>query len=120
MDKTVPLKKNLEFIKVFRKGKCCRGSFLYLYALQNNLPCNRLGISASRKVGKSVTRNRIKRLIRENYRLNEHNMRAGFDIVFTAKPGLIMPCYKDVQRELLFLAKKADLIDRENKNCPEN
>jgi ribonuclease P protein component len=120
MNKTVPLKKNLEFIKVFRKGKCCRGSFLYLYVFSSGLPYNRLGISISRKVGKSVIRNRIRRLIKEIYRLNERKMRTGVDIVFTVKPGLLIPCYKDTQKEILYLAGKANLIDRENQDCSES
>ena len=65
------LKKNKDFQIVYRKGKSFANSFLVMYVYPNGLEINRLGISVSRKVGNSVVRHRLTRLIRESYRLPE-------------------------------------------------
>ena len=64
MKKTVSIKSNREFVRVYKKGKFFAGKYIVLYVLQNGLKINRIGITASKKIGKSVKRNRIKRLIR--------------------------------------------------------
>ena len=74
MENTVSIKNNREFVRVYKKGKFFAGKYIVLYILQNGLNINRLGITASKKTGNSVKRNRIKRLIRENYRLNEETV----------------------------------------------
>ena len=64
------LKKNYDFQQVYRKGKSYANKYLVMYVLENNMDKNRLGISVSKKVGNSVVRHRITRLIRESYRLS--------------------------------------------------
>ena len=66
------LKKNYDFQQVYRKGKSYANKYLVMYVLENNMDKNRLGISVSKKVGNSVVRHRITRLIRESYRLHEN------------------------------------------------
>ena len=63
------LKKNYEFRIVYRKGKSLANKYLVVYKYRNNKANNRLGISVSKKVGNSVVRSRVTRLIRESYRL---------------------------------------------------
>ena len=65
------LKKNMDFQKVYNGGKSYANKYLVMYVLENNLNKNRIGISVSKKVGNSVIRHRITRLIRESYRLHE-------------------------------------------------
>ena len=65
------LKKNSDFRTVYNKGTSHADRLLVLYVLENNLEKNRLGISVSKKVGNSVVRHHLSRLIRESYRLNE-------------------------------------------------
>ena len=65
------LKRNSDFQRVYREGKSYANRYLVLYVLQNQTERNRLGISVSKKVGNSVVRHRMARLIRESYRLQE-------------------------------------------------
>ena len=79
------LKKNQDFQKVYRKGTSQANRYLVMYVLKNGHMENRLGISVSKKVGNSVVRHRITRLIRESYRLNETLFERGLDIVVVAR-----------------------------------
>ena len=79
------LKRNSDFQRVYREGKSYANRYLVLYVLQNQTERNRLGISVSKKVGNSVVRHRMARLIRESYRLQEDMFNSGLDIVVIAR-----------------------------------
>lgn len=81
-----------------------------MYAIRNNLNENRLGISVSKKVGKSVVRSRITRLIKENYRLNEKFFARGFDIVFIARNSASQSDFYSIKNSVLLLAKKHNIM----------
>lgn len=117
MNKTIPVKKNYEFHRVFRKGKYFAGKFIILYALKNYHGKSRLGITASKKVGKSVKRNRLRRLIKENYRLYENFVKEGYDLVFVARNSLSTPDFYDIKKEMKFLLKKLNVFDQEKWDC---
>ena len=78
------LKKNRDFQNVYKKGTSFANSYLVMYILENGLQENRIGISVSKKVGNSVVRHHLTRLIRESYRLSEEHFRCGIDIVVIA------------------------------------
>lgn len=120
MDLTVPIKKNYEFARVYKKGRFFVGKYIVLYVLKNNLSINRIGITVSKKFGKSVKRNRIKRLIRENYRAFEKYIRLGNDCVFVARSNDIMPGYIEIKKEMKFLMKKLEIFDQEKWDCLKN
>lgn len=82
------MKDNKLFNRCFRNGRYCACSMLTAYYLPNDLPCNRVGISVSKKIGGAVERNRAKRIIRAAYRLNETSFPSGLDIVFAVRPGI--------------------------------
>ncbi len=82
---TSSLRNSTEFQRVYGNGKSYANKYLIMYILENNSPCNRLGISVSKKVGNSVVRHRIKRLIKESYRLQEDMFNSGLDIVVIAR-----------------------------------
>lgn len=79
------LKKNSDFQNVYANGKSMANKYLVMYVLSNDLSINRLGISVSKKVGNSVVRHRTTRLIRESYRLNQDNLKTGYDMVVIAR-----------------------------------
>ena len=77
-----------------------------MYALENGTDTNRLGITASKKVGNSVVRHRVKRLVKESYRLQEGAYAHGYDIVIVARPAAADCTFRDAQNALLYLGKK--------------
>ena len=79
------LKKNRDFQNVYKKGKSYANRYLVMYVLKNDTERNRLGISVSKKVGNSVIRHHLTRLIREGYRLQEDMFNSGLDIVVIAR-----------------------------------
>jgi ribonuclease P protein component len=85
MKNTSPIKKNNEFRHVYAKGASAVNRLLVLYSLENNSETNRLGITVGKKVGNAVKRNRVKRLIKESYRLAERRITAGYDFVIVAR-----------------------------------
>lgn len=117
MKKTVPLKKNYEFLRIYKKGRFYAGRFIVLYALKNNYRINRLGIAVNRKVGKSVTRNRVRRLIKECYRSYEEFLKSDLDIVFMARSTEKIPEYSEISKEMKFLLKKLEILDMEKWNA---
>ena len=85
MEYSESLKKNRDFQVIYRQGTSYANRYLVMYVKENHLEKNRIGISVSKKVGNSVVRHRLTRLIRESYRLNEQKFRSGLDIVVVAR-----------------------------------
>lgn len=103
------LRKNSEFRVVYRKGKSYSNNLLVLYVMKNHKDTNRLGISVSKKVGKSVIRSRVKRLISESYRLNSSDLKSGFDLIFIARSAAKGKIYKEIEYSLINLLKRSGL-----------
>ena len=98
------LKKNDDFLKVYKKGKSKANRLLIMYVYPNSTDRNRIGISVSKKVGNSVVRHHMTRLIRESYRLNEEMFNSGLDIVVVVRPGASNAEFKKIESALLHLA----------------
>jgi ribonuclease P protein component len=81
-----------------------------MYVKENGLDINRIGISVSKKVGNSVVRHRVTRLVRESYRLHENVFNSGLDIVIVARPGAATVGYFDIESALLHLGKLHHII----------
>ena len=81
-----------------------------MYVKENGLDKNRIGISVSKKVGNSVVRHRITRLVRESYRLHESVFNSGLDMVIIARPGAASIGYEEAESALLHLAKLHHII----------
>ena len=108
------LKKNQDFQKVYRKGTSQANRYLVMYVLKNQYMKNRLGISVSKKVGNSVVRHRITRLIRESYRLHEMEFEKGLDIVVVARPLAKDRSYQEIESALMHLAGKHCIAGENN------
>ena len=99
------LKKNKDFQVVYKNGKSYANRYLVLYIRENGMDKNRLGISVSKKVGNSVVRHHLTRLIRESYRLQEAQFQCGFDLVVIARAGAKERSYHDIESALIHLGK---------------
>ena len=105
------LKNTNQFKIVYNNGKSYANRDLVMYLRKNDSDTNRLGISVSKKVGNSVVRHRITRLIRESYRLNEAKLLHGYDIVVVARANAKGKDYFDICRAFLHLAKLHRIIE---------
>ena len=99
------LKKNQDFQTVYRGGKSYANKYLVMYIRENHSDVNRLGISVSKKVGNSIVRHRLTRLIRESYRLQEDMFSSGRDIVVIARGAAKGKNYRDIESALIHLAR---------------
>ena len=106
----ISLKNSLEFGNVYKQGKSYANKYLVMYIADNDLESNRLGISVSKKVGNSVVRHRITRLIREAYRLHGDELVTGKDIVVVARVNSKGHDYWDIESAFLHLAKLHHII----------
>ena len=99
------IKKNEEFREIYHSGKSYANKYLVMYVRRSESETGRLGISVSKKVGNSVVRHRLARLIRESYRLNESKFHSGWDIVVVARQGAKGRNYFEINSAMLHLAK---------------
>ena len=113
MEFTESLKKNYQFRFVYNRGKSIANRLLVMYVVRNGTDGNRFGISVSKKVGTSVVRSRITRLLRESYRLSESKFLAGYDIVVIARASAKEATYREVESALMHLLNKQKLIKSE-------
>ncbi len=99
------LKSNRDFKNVYSGRKSYANKYLVMYVLENGLDKNRLGISVSKKVGNSVVRHHVTRLIRESYRLHEDMFRSGLDIVVVARVSAKDVKYAEIESALLHVSR---------------
>ena len=99
------LKTVRDFGRVYDQKKSFANKYLVMYSAANNLEYSRIGISVSKKVGNSVVRHRMCRLIREAYRLHEDMFNSGLDIVVVVRRGSDGITYHEVEDSLIHLAK---------------
>lgn len=109
---TESLKKNSDFQLVFKNGKSKANRNFIMYILKNGSDKNFLGISVSKKVGNSVIRHRIKRLLKESYRLHENMFNSGLNIVIIARKGADELDYHQISRSLLHLMKLHKVLNQ--------
>lgn len=110
------LKKNRDFQAVYKEGKSLANRYLVMYVKENGTEKNRLGISVSKKVGNSVVRHHLTRLIRESYRLHEDMFNSGLDMVVIARVSAKEKKYADIESALLHLGKLHGVIKDDQKD----
>ena len=99
------LKKNRDFQLTYKKGKSYANRYLVMYVRENGTSGNRLGLSVSKKVGNSVVRHRVTRLLRESYRLQEEHFRRGYDIIIIARASAKGKSYQEIESAVVHLGK---------------
>ena len=106
MKYTESLKKTKEFQEVYRRGASAAERPFVMYVRKSGKDGNRLGISVSKKVGNSVVRHRIKRLVKESYRLQETSFLQGYDIVVVARQAAAECAQQEVMAVLMRLGDR--------------
>ena len=101
MDTRCTLKKNSDFRRLYAKGKSAVNPYMVLYCRRNSLGVNRLGYTVSTKLGHAVVRNRVRRRLREIYRLNSPSMKRGYDIVVVARSRCVDARYSKMNAAFL-------------------
>ena len=105
-----PLKLNHIFQRLYRTNGCANG-MIVLYARKNRTSTNRVGITVSKKLGHAVVRNRVRRRLREVYRLNEEKFQPGWDIVVVARTKAVHADFQKLTNAYLHLADKAGILN---------
>ena len=116
MEFSESLKKNYQFQSVYKTGKSYANRLFVMYVKENGTNSNRIGISVSKKVGNSIVRHRVTRLVRESYRLQEKVFNSGLDIVIVARTNAATATYRDVESAILHLGKLQRIIIEKRKS----
>ena len=107
---TTSLKLNHEFRRLYKKGKSAASQYVVIYTGRNNNTINRLGITVSKKVGRAVHRNRVRRRLKEIYRLNETNLNTGYDIIIVARLKSRFIKFSELEASVISLFKRLGVI----------
>lgn len=110
MDVRVTLKKNYEFRRLYNKGKTAVTPYLVVYCLKNRTGDRRVGFTVSTKLGKAVVRNRIRRQLREIYRLNSDKLVDGVDMILVARTRCVGADYHKMEKAYLRCCRELGLM----------
>ena len=108
------LKDNSQFRRLYAKGKSAANGYLVIYWRKNNLEENRIGYTVSKKLGHAVVRNKVRRRLREIYRLHEEEFLSGRDLVVVARSRAVGVPYAKLEQAFLSLAGKLNLLAEKN------
>ncbi len=112
------MKENSLFRRLYARGKSAANSYLVIYCRKNGSTENRIGYTVSKKLGHAVVRNRVRRRLREIYRLHESEFLSGRDIVVVARSRTVGAPYAKLERAFLSLSEKLGLL-AEKRDDPE-
>lgn len=115
----VTLKKNHEFQRLYRRGTSAVGGGMVIYCRKNRLRRNRIGLTASVKLGNAVQRNRARRRLREVYRLNAGKLRLGWDLILVARSRTLTASWPELNATFFRLCRKLGMLQETPLNPPE-
>ena len=118
MNRICTLKKNSEFRRLYSKGKSAVSPYMVVYCRKNGRDVNRVGYTVSVKLGHAVVRNRVRRRLREIYRLNSPALKKGWDIVVVARGRCVDARYAKLNEAFLALCGKLSLLDETREAQP--
>lgn len=110
MEKKFRLRKNMEFKKVYSGGKNYWNRNLILYIRKNKLSESRYGITITKKIGNAVVRNKIRRRMKEIYRLNIYRIKDGYDLIFIPKKNVVELSYKELESAIIHILKISGML----------
>ena len=110
MDRRFTLKKNSDFRRLYSKGKSAVDPYMVVYCRKNGTANKRVGFTVSVKLGHAVVRNRVRRRLREIYRLNSHLLKEGWDLVIVARARCVNGKYSRMNDAFLSLCDKLHLL----------
>jgi ribonuclease P protein component len=110
LEKKSLLRKNKNFQKVYKAGKSYANKELVIYVVPNKNEERRVGFAAGKRLGNAVKRNRVKRLLRETYRLNQHRLCNGVDLIIVGRQSLLDKKLPAVISSFLSLSKRAKIV----------
>lgn len=114
MDKIYRLRSNMEFKKVYNNGKNYWNRNLVLFLRKNDLGYTRVGYTITKKVGNSVVRNKIRRQMKEIYRLNFHLIKDGYDLIFIPKKNTVDIPFKEFENAMIHIMKISKILKKES------
>ena len=109
MKHTVALKQNHEFRRLYSKGRNAASPYFAVYCRRTGRPYSRLGLTTGVKLGNAVKRNRVRRRLREIYRLNSHQLKTGWDIVIVARSRCVGAEYSRMDAAFMAACEKLSL-----------
>lgn len=117
MKYSVSLKNNYEFRRLYSRGKSAAVGCLAVYARKNGKGIGRVGFTVSNKLGKAVCRNRIRRRLREIYRLHEEELARGLDMVVVARMKSRAATYAELESDFLLACGRLGILSRRKDGC---
>ncbi len=112
MKKTTTVKENYEFRRIYAKGRSGVSPYLVVYVRPNRRGHNRLGVTVSTKLGHAVVRNRVRRRLREIFRLNQDKLTQGYDMIVVARTRAVHAEYHELDRAFLRTCGKLGLMEK--------
>lgn len=109
MKNTQPIKLNRDFRRIYARGKSVAGGFVVVYAMPNKRSYNRAGFTVGKAFGNAVRRNRIKRLMRESYRLMEDSLKVGYDFIIVARNRAVDKDYAQISKDMDFAMRSLEI-----------
>ena len=106
------VKENYEFRRIYAKGRSGVSPCLVVYCRPNKRPNNRLGVTVSAKLGHAVVRNRVRRRLREIFRLSQPKMRKGYDVIIVARSRAVTAPYREMEKAYLRVCEKLELLEK--------
>lgn len=108
--KRIRLRQRAEYLNVYRNGRSVHAKGLVLFWLPNETDTTRVGLTASKQIGKANIRNRMKRRLREIFRLNRHLIKPGYDLVVNVRQLMVRLDYRQTENSLITALDKAGLL----------
>ena len=110
MDKVCTLRSKIQFKNVYENGKSYGNRLLVMYISKNKLDYNRVGFAVTKKIGNSVIRNKVRRRMKESYRVNRLKIKEGYDLIFIPKINSRNSNYQQIESAMLHLFKITHLL----------